>query len=96
MSHCHQDQIYILEYCRISDVLVSVDRDNVVGLHYGKRRSKIRAFNILLKPSELVTKIRVHPLGLIFFWTNQQRLKSYSFTGDRFFGVQFRLPRPGE
>jgi hypothetical protein len=31
-------------------------------------------------------------LGFIFFWTNSNRLKAYSFIGDRFFGVQFKLP----
>lgn len=92
VSHCHQDHIYIVEYCRISDLVVSVDRDNVVGLHYGKQQLKIRVFTLQLKERELVKRIRIHPLGMILLWTNQQRLKAYSFVGDRFFGVQFKLP----
>jgi hypothetical protein len=86
----------LLEYCKVSDIVVSVDRDSIVGMHYAKRRSKIRAFTIQLKQGEFVTKIRVHPLGLLLFWTNQQRLKVYSFAGDRFFAVQFKLPVPDE
>lgn len=41
-SNSHQEIIYAIEYCSISDILVSVDRDNVVCLHYAKRHTKIR------------------------------------------------------
>jgi hypothetical protein len=31
-------------------------------------------------------------LGFIFFWTNSNRLKAYSFIGDVLFGIYFKLP----
>jgi hypothetical protein len=86
--------IYAVEYCAISDILVSVDRDNIVGLHYAKRKTKIRSFGILMRQEEVVGKIRVHPLGFIFFWTKHQNLLAYSFMGDLFFKTQLRMGLP--
>jgi|JI6StandDraft_1071083.scaffolds.fasta_scaffold01150_23 hypothetical protein len=67
-----------------ADVLLSLDRDNLVLLHYISTLKYLRTFKLSLNLGETVLQLRIHDMGYFVFLTSESRLLIYTFVGELF------------
>lgn len=85
----HHDQIYKLAINEGIDILLSVDRDNLVLVHYINSRKFLRSFTLEITPNEEVREVRIHDMGYFLFLTSTSRILLYSYFGELFLETDF-------
>lgn len=80
----HQEEVVVLCANENVDVLVSVDRDNLVLVHYISTLKYLRTFKLGLNFGEAVLQLRIHDMGYFVVLTSDNRLLVYTFLGELF------------
>lgn len=77
----HHDRIYKLAINEGIDILLSIDRDNLVLVHYLSSTKFLREFTLQMAPKEMVKEVRIHDMGYFLFFTTSQRILVYTYFG---------------
>lgn len=80
----HQERIYKVVVNESLDVLVSVDEDQLVLVHYLTTLKCLRSFKLKLNIGEKIVELRIHDMGYYVFLTSENRLLIYTYMGELF------------